>query len=372
MSRTMTAAVLWESGSDWTLEEVSLDPPKTGEVLVRYEASGLCHSDDHIRTGDMPMATPPLIGGHEGAGIVEEVGPGVTDFSPGDHFVTAFIPSCGRCRWCASGRQNLCDWGATLMLGRMADGTSRVHAGGRDFSIQARVGTFAPWNVVSTQSLIKIDADLPLDRACMLGCGVTTGWGAAVYSAKVRPGDTVVVVGCGGIGTSAIQGARAAGAEHVVAVDIAARKEPLVRQLGATEFVTDMEQALDTVADLTRGVLADAVILTVGVLQPSHVTEGLRMVRKDGKLVVVAVAPHDVTTTEIPWQEVTLFQKQIVGSLFGSANPWADVPRLLSLYRAGDLKLDEMVTEYKLSDINMAYRDMHGGRHIRGVIRHQH
>lgn len=372
MSKAMTAAVLWDRSVDWSLDEVTLDPPKAGEVLVRYIATGLCHSDDHIRTGDMPMAVPPLIGGHEGAGIVEEVGPGVTEFTPGDHVVTAFIPSCGRCRWCSIGRQNLCDWGGTLMKGRMPDGTARAHARGQDVSLGAMVGTFAPWNVVSVQSLVKIDNDLPLDKACLLGCGVTTGWGAAVNSGEVRPGDTVVVIGCGGIGAGAIQGARMTGAEHIVAVDIAAGKETTLRDLGATHFVPSIEEARHLVGEITHGVQADSVILAVGVLSPSHVTDSLPMVRKAGNLVVAAVAPTETTATQIPWQELALFQKHIKGCLFGEANPWADIPRLLSLYRAGALKLDEMITEYKLGDINRAYRDMHQGTIIRGVVRHAH
>jgi NDMA-dependent alcohol dehydrogenase len=372
MAKTMQAAVLWEAHTDWSVEEVTLDDPKEGEVLVRYAATGLCHSDDHARSGDMPMIALPVVGGHEGAGVVEEVGPGVKGFAPGDHVVASFIPACGRCRWCSTGHQNLCDLGAGMMEGLMPDGTSRLKARGRALGCLSMVGTFAPWNVVSQNSLVKIDNDIPLDKACLVGCGVTTGWGSAVNTAGVQPGDTVVVIGCGGIGSSAIQGARMAGAENIVAVDIAAGKKEKIQELGATHFVTSIDEAKALVSDLTRGVQADSAIITAGVVDPSMVTDSIAMIRKAGTVVVTGITPPERTASEIPWLEVTLFQKKIKGSLFGEANPWADIPRLLSLYRSGELKLDEIVTEYKLTEINQGYQDMLDGKLVRGVIRHEH
>lgn len=372
MRKIMQTAVLWEAQSDWSIEEVSLDPPKEGEVLVRYSATGLCHSDDHARTGDMPMIALPLVGGHEGAGVVEETGPGVTGLEPGDHVVASFIPACGRCRWCSTGQQNLCDLGAGMMEGLMPDGTSRLTARGRALGSQSMIGTFAPWNVVSQNSLVKIDPDIPLDRACLVGCGVTTGWGSAVNTAAVQPGDTVVVIGCGGIGSSAIQGARIAGAEHIIGVDVATGKKEKIQELGATHFVGSIEEAQELVADLTRGVLADSVILTAGVVDPSMVTKGIAMIRKAGTVVVTGITPPDRTASEIPWMEVTLYQKKIKGSLFGEANPWADIPRMLSLYRSGQLRLDDIVSEYKLSDISQGFQDMLDGKIVRAVIRHEH
>jgi S-(hydroxymethyl)glutathione dehydrogenase/alcohol dehydrogenase len=368
----MQAAVLWEMGQDWTIEDVDLDGPKEGEVLVRYEASGLCHSDDHARTGDMPIAVP-TVGGHEGAGIVEEVGPGVRELAPGDHVVGSFLPACGRCRWCATGKQNLCDLGALILAGTMADGTYRRRANGRELGALSLLGTFAQYGTVQEESLVKIDNDIPLDRACLVGCGVTTGWGSAVNTAKVSPGDTVVVIGCGGIGTSAIQGARIAGAEHIVAVDIVESKRDKLLTLGATHFCTTFPEAANLVADLTRGVLADSAILTVGVVSGEMIGQTLELVRKGGIGVVTGVAPVTENTATIPLMMFTLFQKRLAGSLFGEANPRADIHRLLRLYRSGQLLLDEYVTaEYKLEDVNQGYRDMLAGKNIRGIIRHTH
>lgn len=357
-------------GRDWSIEEVDLDGPGDGEVLVRYEASGLCHSDDHARTGDMPISVP-TVGGHEGAGVVEEVGPGVRDLAPGDHVVGSFLPTCGRCRWCSTGRQNLCDMGAFILAGSMADGTYRRHAQGTDLGALCMLGTFAEYGTVQQESLVKIDDDIPFDRACLVGCGVTTGWGSAVNTAKVRPGDTVVVIGCGGIGASAIQGARVAGAEHIVAVDIVESKREKILSLGATHFCTSFEEATQLVGDMTRGVMADSAILTVGVVSGAMIGQSLELVRKGGVGVVTGVAPATENTATIPLMMFTFFQKRLAGSLFGEANPRADIPRLLNLYRNGLLQLDDIVTaEYKLDEINQGYQDMFSGKNIRGIIQH--
>jgi NDMA-dependent alcohol dehydrogenase len=368
----MDAAVLWATNEDWSVEEVELDGPREGEVLVRYIASGLCHSDDHGRTGDMPIALP-TVGGHEGAGIVEEVGPGVRGLNVGDHVVATFIPSCGRCKWCAIGRQNLCDLGAMITTGTQLDGSFRRRARGQELRALAMVGTFAPYGTVSEAALVKIDNDIPLERACLLGCGVPTGWGSAVNTAAVQPGDTVVVVGCGGIGTSAIQGARIAGAEKIIAVDIKADKKEKVQQLGATHFASSMDEAHALVAELTRGVMADSAILTVGVVHGEMIGQILGLIRKAGTAVLTGIAPMAEVQATLPMMEMALFQKSLKGSLFGEANPRADIPRLLGLYREGLLQLDDMVTtEYKLTDVNQGYADMLAGRNIRGVIRHEH
>ena len=224
--------------------------------------------------------------------------------------------------------------------------------------------------------MVKIDEDLPLSRACLVGCGVTTGWGSAVNTAGVKPGDTVVVIGCGGIGSGAIQGARLAGAEKIVAVDIAEGKRDMVSQFGASHFVTSMPEATALIADLTRGVMADSAIVTVGLVEAPMIVDALNIVSKNGAVVVTALGSMLDTTATLPMSMVamlTLFQKRLLGSLYGEANPRADIPRLLSLYREGKLLLDETVTtEYKLADINSAYDDMLAGRNIRGVIIHEH
>lgn len=364
-----SAAIMWEVGQPWSVEEIDLDPPRAGEVLVRYEASGLCHSDDHIRTGDVP-ASLPMVGGHEGAGVVEEVGTGVTRFEAGDHVVTSFIPSCGYCRWCASGQSNLCDLGAMVLEGAMADGSYRRHARGQGIGAMCLVGSFAQHATVMEASLVKIDDHIPLDRACLVGCGVTTGWGSAVNSAQTAPGDTVVVIGVGGIGGGAIQGARIAGAAHVVAVDIVEHKRDQALSLGATHFASSFDEARALVSDLTLGVMADSAILTVGVVQGSMIAPMLDMVRKAGRGVVTGIASFADMNVSMSLFTQAMYQKTLVGSLFGACNPRVDVPRLLRLYQNGQLKLDEMVTtEYKLADVNLGYEDMLRGANIRGIVR---
>jgi S-(hydroxymethyl)glutathione dehydrogenase/alcohol dehydrogenase len=366
------AAVLWEFGSEWSIEEIDLDPPGNGEVLVSWEATGLCHSDEHVRTGDLP-APLPLVGGHEGAGVVQEVGPGVVGLAPGDHIVASFLPACGRCRFCSTGHQNLCDLGAMIMTGTQLDGSYRRRARGQDVGVMALVGTFSQYGTVPEASVVKIDDDIPLSRACLLGCGVTTGWGSAVNTADVSPGDTVVVIGFGGIGSGAIQGARLAGAEKIVVVDPIETKRDKAFQFGATHFVTSLEEATALVAELTRGVMADSAILTVGLLEGSMLEGAANIIRKGGAVVMTAIASMNDTTPTLGIMMFTLFQKRLLGSLYGEANPRADIPRLLSLYREGKLLLDETVThEYKLAEVNEGYEDMRAGRNIRGVVLHDH
>ena len=257
------AAVLWEVGAPWSIEEIDLDPPGPGEVLVKIAASGMCHSDEHLVTGDLPFALP-IIGGHEGAGVVQQVGEGVSWLAPGDHVVFGFIPSCGKCPSCSNGRQNLCDLGAAMGIGRqIADGTSRHHVKGQDLGLMCLLGTFAHHTVVHEASCIKIDNDLPLDKACLLGCGVVTGWGSAVYAADVTPGDTVCVVGVGGIGANAIQGAKLAGAKRIIAIDPVEFKREKAMEFGATHTASSMAEAFGLVQDITWGTMANKVIMTM-------------------------------------------------------------------------------------------------------------
>ena len=204
------AAVLWGLNEKWSVEDVELDGPSEGEILVKLASSGLCHSDEHLVTGDIPIPFP-VVGGHEGAGVVEEIGPNVSHVAVGDHVVLSFLPACGRCKWCASGHTNLCDLGANIILGPQLDGTYRFHARGEDVGQMCLLGTFCPYTVVPAASVVKIDDDIPLRVASLVGCGVTTGFGTATNSAGVRPGDTVVVMGIGGVGANAVQGARCVG-----------------------------------------------------------------------------------------------------------------------------------------------------------------
>jgi len=363
------AGILWETNTPWSVEEVELDAPKAGEVLVKLAASGLCHSDEHLVTGDLPFALP-IIGGHEGAGVVQEVGEGVSWLQPGDHVVFGFIPSCGKCVSCSTGHQNLCDMGALLGLGvQIADGTSRHHAQGKDLSLMCLLGTFGKHTVVNEASCIKIDKDVPLARACLLGCGVVTGWGSAVYAGDVQPGDVVCVVGIGGIGANAIQGAKLAGAKKVIAIDPVEFKREKAMEFGATHTFSSMTEALAGVQDLTWGTMANKVIMTMGVGSGEVLGEALALTAKRGRVVITNIHPAMEMSASVSLLDVTLMEKQIVGSLFGSGNPRYDIPKLIGLYQAGQLDLDGLVTrEYPLEGINDGYQDMRDGKNIRGVL----
>jgi S-(hydroxymethyl)glutathione dehydrogenase/alcohol dehydrogenase len=363
------AAILWEVGKDWSVEEIDLDPPKAGEVLVRLAGSGLCHSDEHLVTGDLPFELP-IIGGHEGAGVVEEIGPGVDWLAPGDHVIFGFIPSCGRCPSCATGHENLCDLGAFLAGGRqIADQTARHHAHDTDLGLMCLLGTFAERTVVNEASCIKVGPDVPLDKACLLGCGVVTGWGSAVYAAGVTPGDDVAVVGIGGIGINAVQGARLAGARHIFAIDPVEFKRQKATEFGATHTASSLEEAVAVIGTATEGRMANKVIMTMGLGQGEAIGAALAVTAKRGRVVVTNIHAASEVQVSMSALDLTLMEKQVVGSLFGSANPRADIPKLLGLYADGQLKLDELVTRtYRLDEVNRGYEDMREGRNLRGVI----
>ncbi len=365
------AAILWELNTPWSVEEIELDPPGPGEVLVKMAASGLCHSDEHLVTGDLPFALP-IIGGHEGAGVVQEVGEGVSWLSVGDHVVFGFIPSCGRCPSCSTGHQNLCDLGALMGGGKqITDGTSRHHAKGQDLSLMCILGTFSHHTVVNEASCIKIDDDVPLDRACLLGCGVVTGWGSAVYAAEVGPGDTVAVVGAGGIGSNAIQGARLAGAKRIIAIDPVEFKREKAMEFGATHTASSMAEALPLIQELTWGTMANKVIMTMGVGSGEVIGEALALTAKRGRVVVTNIHPAMEYSASMSLLDLTLMEKQVVGSLFGSGNPRADIPKLIGLYREGQVDLDGLVTNtYTLDGVNDGYEAMRAGTSIRGVLKY--
>ncbi|MEN9646216.1 MAG: hypothetical protein RL238_2885 [Actinomycetota bacterium] len=372
------AAILRGLNTPWSVEEIELDPPKAGEVLVKIVASGMCHSDEHLVTGDLAGATAPLptIGGHEGAGVVLEVGPGVFSVAPGDHVVFGFVPACGKCPSCASGHSNLCDLGNITATGmQLSDGTSRHHdKDGNDLTLAiGALGTFAHHTVVHEASCIKIDKDLPLDRACLLGCGVVTGWGSAVYAADVQPGDTVAVVGCGGIGSNAIQGAKMAGAAVIAAIDPIEFKREKAMEFGATVTHASIQDALAALPETTWSRGFDKVIMTCGVGNGDVLGEAFWLGGKRSKIVVTNIHPVGEASIAIPAVFLTVFEKQLIGSLFGSGNPRKDIPRLLELYTQGQLDLDGLVTRtYPLEGINDGYAAMNAGENIRGVLVYEH
>jgi NDMA-dependent alcohol dehydrogenase len=376
------AAILYEYGSAWSVEEFELDAPRAGEVLVRLAATGLCHSDEHIRQGKLAAppdvlralglpAMSPTIGGHEGSGVVVQVGDGVTGFAPGDHVVTSFVAVCGQCRWCASGMEYLCDTGSgTLAPGMPTDGTFRHHsADGRDLGHVSKIGAFAEHTVVSADSLVKIDQDLPLVPAALLACAVPTGYGSAARRANVRGGDTVVVIGVGGIGTAAVQGARINGAARIVAVDPVEFKRDSARTFGATHQAATAPEAIDLVRELTRGVMADAVVVSPSAIGPADVGAALTLTRKGGTCVLTGLPAPGTSSIDVKLQEFILMNKTLCGTVFGSCNPRSDIPLLATMYQSGQLLLDEMITKrYGLDEINDAYADLTSGELIRGVI----
>jgi NDMA-dependent alcohol dehydrogenase len=363
------AALLFEQPGTWQVTDVELDDPGPGEVLIELAATGLCHSDDHFATGDLPAASLPLCNGHEGSGVVRAVGPGVTQLTCGDHVVTSFIPSCGSCRWCVSGMQNLCDNGQHIRLGTQLDGSYRMHYQDADVPTAAMLGTFSELQVVDVASCIRIPADIPLDVACLVGCGVPTGWGSAVHAAAAQPGDVVIVMGVGGVGMNAVQGAHHCSASHVIAVDPVMSKREASIKFGATEAFSTMEEAADFARSVTNGQGADAAIVTVGVLQSKHIAEAFSSVRKAGVAVLTAQGAQSNVGIPVSLFEMSMYQKRIQGALYGAGSPRREVYRLLDLYRSGHLLLEELITRrYKLDDIGEARNDLHSGRNIRGVI----
>ena len=366
------AAVIHEPGKRIEIEELDLDGPREGEVLIRYTHAGLCHSDLHVVTGDLE-ARLPMVLGHEGAGIIEEVGPGVTRVAPGDHVVCSFIPNCGVCRYCATGRQSICDMGASILDGGLPGGRWPISGPRGQYGAMCILGTFSQYGVIHQTSAVKVDDDLPLDKAVLVGCGVPTGWGSAVNTANVSPGDTVVIYGVGGIGINAVQGARYAGAKNVIAVDPLENKREKAMELGATHAFASADDALPAVIELTRGQGADSAIITVGVVTADVVAAGFTAVGKGGVVVLTGLGQLMDTTLQLPGTILTLFRKSIKGSLFGDCNPTTDIPKILGLYQAGDLKLDELITRtYTLEEVNEGYEDLMAGKNVRAVIVHEH
>ncbi len=375
------AAVLWGVDQDWKIEEVELGDPAPDEVIVKTAFAGLCHSDEHLVTGDINVPQEmldllgvesffPMIGGHEGSGVVHSIGDRVTSVAVGDHISVSFIPSCGTCHWCATGRQNLCDLGAaTLAGGMIADGQYRHHIAGKPVNRMAQLGTFSEYMLVHESSVIKVEPDLPLNAVALVSCGVATGVGSAQNRANVKSGDTVVVVGVGGIGANAIQGAKMAGATNVIAIDTNPDKQEKAEEFGATHFYSSFDDALLNVMEMTRGIMADSCILTPGVTTGDLLEPAINIISKDGTVVVTGLAPMEQRQVQLDLFGLAMYNKEIKGSIFGSGSPRSEIPKLLRQYQAGQLKLDELITAtYSLDEINQGYQDMRDGKNIRGVI----
>ncbi len=347
-----------------TVEDVELDPPKQGEVKIKMAATGVCHSDLSATNGTIPLPLP-LVLGHEGAGIVAEVGPGVQNVQPGDMVILTFVPNCGDCFHCIRGEAHLCR--AVPPTGRQADGTSRVHLKGKDLAAFSALGCMAEEAVVPAISVVKVKQDVSPRVAALIGCGVTTGVGAALKTARVKPGSSVAVFGCGGVGLSVIQGARVAGADQIIAVDLAPNKLEMAIKFGATDTVNGSEgEPAAKVRELTSGRGVDYGFDAIGV--PAVIEQCYRATRRGGTTTVVGVGK---VTESVQFNALLLALegKTIHGCNYGSVNPREDFPKLISLCERGKLDLEGMITTtYTIDDAPQAFEDMKNGTNARGVI----
>ena len=361
----MKAAVLHEIGGPFVIEELELLQPEPGEVRVRLAAAGTCHSDWHFVVGNV-IRPRPVVLGHEGAGVVEAVGPGVTRVKPGQRVILNWAPSCDTCFYCLHGQSGLCETFWDWRNGTMPDGSTRLRRGGEVVHQFSVLSTFAEQAVAPEQSCVPLPDDVSFEVAALVGCAVTTGVGAALNTVHIRPGENVAVYGCGGVGLNVVQGARLSGAHPIIAVDTDPAKLEIARQFGATHGVAAGDDAADQVRSLTGGRGVDYAFEAVGL--PAVQEAAYKAARRGGALVVVGVAPAG-SVTRYAGLDLHIHEKRILGSFFGSTNPHREFPRLLDLYRSGQLLLDELISaRYRLEQINEAYADLLKGGHKRGVI----
>lgn len=364
------AAVAWKANAPLSIEEIDLEGPKKGEVLIKMIATGVCHTDAFTLSGADPEGLFPVILGHEGGGIVEEIGEGVTTLKKGDHVIPLYTPECRECKFCLSGKTNLCvKIRATQGKGLMPDGTTRFSKDGKPIFHYMGCSTFAEYTVVPEIALAKVNPAAPLEKVCLLGCGVTTGIGAVLNTAKVEKGATVAVFGLGGIGLSVIQGAKMAGASRIIAIDINDGKEEMARKFGATEFVNPKKfdkPIQQVIVEMTEwGVdysfeCVGHVGLMRAALECAH--------RGWGQSIVIGVAGAGQEISTRPFQLVT--GRVWKGSAFGGVKGRTELPKYVEQYMAGEINIDDMVTfEMPLSEINKAFDYMHEGKSIRSVIR---
>ena len=357
----MRGAVLHEYRSALKIEELDLNDPGPGEVLVKMMASGVCHSDWHVVKGEWGHQDVPSVLGHEGAGIVESLGPGVSHLKPGDHVVLAWKNNCGLCEMCQKGWPNLCP--------RSRTPSSKPVLRGTDVEINqlAGLGTFGSYTVVPEGAAVRIDEDIPFPQASLVGCGVTTGVGAAINTARVQPGSTVAVFGCGGVGLNCIQGAAIAGASTIIAVDLLDNKLEMGREFGATHTVNASDgDPVEAIKELSDGEGVHYAFEAIGLVEAPFV-QSIRCTRSRGVTVWVGHAPIDTPVT-IDARDI-MYEKTVIGSMYGSARPHIDFPRLLNLYREGRLKLDELISRsFPLEEVNAAFDVLSNGEVARSVL----
>jgi S-(hydroxymethyl)glutathione dehydrogenase / alcohol dehydrogenase len=362
------AAVAWQAGQPLTIETLNLDGPRAGEVLVEVKATGICHTDYFTLSGADPEGLFPAVLGHEGAGVVVEVGAGVTTLKPGDHVIPLYTPECRQCKFCLSRKTNLCQLiRSTQGKGLMPDGTSRFSLDGKPVLHYMGTSTFSNYIVAPEIAMAKIRSDAPFDKVCYIGCGVTTGVGAVIFTAKVEAGANVVVFGLGGIGLNVIQGAKMVGADKIIGVDLNPRREAMARKFGMTHFLNPKDHAniVDAIVQLTDGG-ADYSFECIG--NTATMRQALECCHKGwGQSIIIGVAPAGAEISTRPFQLVT--GRQWKGSAFGGARGRTDVPKIVDWYMEGKLNIDDLITHtLKLEDINKGFELMKAGESIRSVV----
>ncbi|OED38809.1 hypothetical protein AB833_18300 [Chromatiales bacterium (ex Bugula neritina AB1)] len=356
-------AVVVDAVDNYSVQNVDLAEPEYGEVLVRMKATGICHSDLSLINGTIPWVYPTVIG-HEGAGVVEQIGEGVSNVAVGDHVAMSFVPNCGECFYCENHEPYLCT--VTKPDGMLLDGTSRVSRNGEQVAVMTYLGNMAEYAVVPSVCVVSIDKSFDFKAAALVGCGVTTGVGAVIKTAKVEPGSTVAVFGCGGVGLNVVQGARIAGASRIIAVDLSTEKMEMARQFGATDTITPGGNAVKEIYGLTNGIGADYAFEVVG--NGKLVEACVKSVRKNGMAVLVGVGSQS-DKFAINSMVMPLMSKTIKGCMYGSCNFNIDFPRYLNLYQRGQLDLDRLITKtYSIDDAVSAFDDLESGVNARGVI----
>lgn len=365
------AAVM--TGIDQPLEirdDLEVESPRAGEIKVRMGASGVCHSDLSMQNGTM-MAATPIVLGHEGAGVVEELGEGVTNLAVGDHVVISWVPQCGTCFFCQKGQPQLCETAnPALASGGLLDGSTRFTSQGAPVFQMAASGTFAETSIIPAIGAVKIDDDVDMRIAALIGCGVLTGTGAALNTADIKPGDTVAVVGCGGVGLNVIQGARIAGAGEIIAIDMNETKLQLAKEFGATATINASQgSAVSQVMSMTAQRGADVAFEVIGL--PQTIDDTITMTRRGGQAILVGVPRMDVIINLPAFFGVVLAEKTIKGCWYGSSDVQRDVPKLIELYKKGELMLDELISRtITLDEVNEAFDAMKTGEVARSVIQY--
>ena len=356
------AAVMYEYNQPVVVEEMVLGEPKTGEVLIRMMASGVCHSDWHVVKGEWTDAPKPLVLGHEGAGIVQQIGPGVKKVKSGDHVILSWMPSCGLCEACQIGRPSVC-----YNFAEHVQRTALVTRTNENIPFMAGIGTMSSYSIVSEDVAIPIDKTMPFPQASLIGCGVMTGVGAAINTARVHPGSTVAVFGAGGVGLNVIQGAAISGATTIISVDLLENKLELAKKFGATHTVNSSNvDPVDAIKELTGGLGVHYGFEAIG-LVPEPFVQTIHSVRRRGKAIWVGHAPLNTPVT-IDAQDL-MWEKTVIGSMYGSSRPHIDFPRLISLYQSGQLKLDELITRnFHIEDVNEAFKVLGEGKVARSVL----